>query len=156
MKRRLALLPLALAIFGLAVVPAAADRATNVSLTAGTHITKGDARFNGTLTWTNKSREVRVHGSLDDLCPGDGYAAGIAFFTSVDQGEFQLVDVYSTKGKCAVPPMEIERSMTSGGAKKKVTGVKILIFEADGDRKQASTGSGWGDHFESLYFNPGK
>jgi hypothetical protein len=155
MKRRL-LLTLTLSIFVLAVAPAVADRAMSVSLTAGTRITKGDARFNGTLTWTNKSRDVRVHGSLDDLCPGDGYAAGIAFFSSVDEGEFKLVDVYGTTGKCKVPPMEIERSMTSGGAKKKITSVKILIFEADGDRKQAPTGSGWGDHFESTYFNPGK
>jgi hypothetical protein len=154
MKRRL-LLALTLSIFVLAVVPAVADRAMSVSLTAGTRITKGDASFNGTLTWTNKSREVRLNGSLDDLCPGDGYAAGIAFFTSVDEGEFKLVDVYGTKGKCKVPPMNIARSVGSGGAKKKITGVKLLVFEADGDRAQAPTGSGWGDHFESLYFNPG-
>jgi hypothetical protein len=114
-------------------VPAVADRTTDVSLNAGTRITKGDAHF-------------------DDKCPGDGYAAYVAFAISVNEDEFQIVNYYKTKGLCKAGRMPIELGMTGGGGKNKITGVKVIVFESDADR---TTGSGWGDHFEALYFNPG-
>jgi len=150
-KRRL-LLTLTLSIFVLAVAPAVADRTTAVSLSAGTSVTKGNARFDGTLTWVKKSREVYVDGTLDDVCPGDGYAANVAFSISVNEGEFGLVDYFETKGLCKERRMPIKLGMTGGGGKKKITGVKILVWETDADDNVDWT---WGDHFENYYFNPG-
>src|SRR3954447_21142206 len=151
MKRLL--LPLALAIFGLAVVPAVANRAVDVSINAGTRVTKGDAHFDGTLTWTDKARVVKVKGYLNDLCPGDGYAALVAFDISVNEGEYGNVMYYKTTGKCKEGPLHIDFGMTGGGGKKKITGVKVRVWESDGNLEQ---GGGVGDYSESYYFNPGQ
>jgi hypothetical protein len=123
---------------GVAVVPTSAVAAAKgFDLTAGTAATKGNARGVGTVDFLGPQK-VRVQGTINDICPKDGYGAYIEFKFNFKGGGY-ATRVISDQRKCKAAPKHFAFTTPKFGHR--VMNVGVTVIELD----QTSGGSVPGD-----------
>ena len=124
----LALAAGALATAGLAAAPATAGAAKGFNLTTGTSITKGKAHGVGSIAFVGPQR-VRITGSINDICPGDGYGAYIEFKLNFKGGGY-ATRVISDQRKCeAKAPKRFAFTTPKFGHRVKSVGVTVIELD---------------------------
>lgn len=76
-------------------------------LWTGTTKTDGRAHYYGTSTLINDSRQVHIKGTINDVCPGDGYGAVIRITIGLNNGK-KIVKAFRDTETCGGPGTEID------------------------------------------------
>jgi len=135
---------LALTVGGLAALaPASAVAAVKgFDLTAGTTATPGNARGVGTVNFLGPQR-VAVKGTINDICPKDGYGAYVEFKFNFKGGGY-ATRVVSDQRKCKAKPKAFAFTTPKFGHR--VVSVGVTVIEID----QAAGGDRIGDAARQL------
>lgn len=117
------------AIAGLACVASAdAAQAASYNLNTGTQVTKGKANAKGTVTFPGPKR-VKVSGTVNDICPKDGYGAYIEFKVNFVGGGY-ATSTYKDTDKCKA---KANHYAFNRAFPKRVKSVGVTLIEIDAD-----------------------
>jgi hypothetical protein len=112
------------------LVLAGSAQAKGYNLTTGTAVTKGKANAAGTVTFPT-AKSFHVKGTVNDLCPKDGYGAYIEFkINFVGGGYARTVRKDTDKCKAAANHYNFGRGFSH---KIKSIGVTLIEIDADTD-----------------------
>lgn len=118
----------ALAVGALAAIaPASALAAKGFDLTTSTAATPGQARGVGTVDFLGPQR-VHVKGTINDICPKDGYGAYIEFKMNFKGGGY-ATRVISDQRKCKASPKGFDFTTPKFGHR--VVSVGVTVIEID-------------------------
>jgi hypothetical protein len=110
-----------------AAAPATASAAKGFDLTTGTSATPGQARGVGTVAFVSSQR-VKIRGSINDICPKDGYGAYIEFKINFAGGGY-ATRVISDQRKCAAKPKPFAFTTPKFGHRVKSVGVTVIELD---------------------------
>ncbi len=105
-----------------------AAQAASYNLTAGAQVTKGKAHAKGTVTFPAAKR-VKVSGTVNDICPADGYGAYIEFKVNFVGGGY-ATSVYRDTDKCKA---KANKYAFNRAFPKRVKSVGVTLIEIDAD-----------------------
>ena len=112
---------------GVAAVPATASAAKRFDLTTGTSATPGKARGAGSVGFVG-TQQVTIRGSINDICPKDGYGAYIEFKINFKGGGY-ATRVISDQRKCAEKPKSFSFTTPKFGHRVKSVGVTVIELD---------------------------
>jgi hypothetical protein len=110
------------------LVPARASATTRWDYNAGTKITPGDARTYGSFDISQQGRHIDFRGSIDDLCPNDGYGAYLTVYVYTANGNAHYLGDAHDGGGCAGVGTAFSWSGTYGS---KVQTIEFHLAEFD-------------------------
>jgi len=108
---------------------ASAAEAKTFNLTAGAGVTNGKAHGKGTVKFVAAKR-VRIQGTIDDICPKDGYGAYIEFKVNLAGGGYGTIVKRDTR-KCE--PKAPVRYDFAQSFPRRVVSVGVTVIEIDAD-----------------------
>ena len=110
-----------------AIAPASALAAQGFDLTTGTTQTPGKARGVGTVEFLGAQR-LHVKGTINDICPKDGYGAYIEFKLNFKGGGY-ATRVISDQRKCKAAAKSFSFTTPKFGHRIKSVGVTVIELD---------------------------
>ena len=134
MRLRLSLVLTSIALLAAALAPAAqANLRRTFHLKTGTQQTPGRAKSSGHVTFVGTGSpyyQAKVSGTVDDLCPGDGYSAVLEINYQFGDGSYRRKKITDPNGCQALGK---SFSIRSPRFSKQLASVAVVLNEVDHD-----------------------
>jgi len=137
-------------IAGAVASPAQANLTGSFNLTTGTEQTPGRAKASGHVTFIGGYRpyyQAKVSGSVNDICPGDGYSAVLEINYEFGDGSYRRRKITDPNGCQAGATTFSVRSKRFG---KPLSAVAIVLNEVDHDANGIPVD--YGDQARKVFF----
>jgi hypothetical protein len=113
------------------LIGVAAPAAMAYDLETGTAKTAGRAQWNGQSILINNGHQVHIYGTINDVCPGDGYGALVRVTIRLNNDAEIVKTFRDTSPDCTGPGTEVD--ITTRSYKSGVKSGGEQVFELDHD-----------------------